>query len=1137
MKKYRSLLYLIFGFIPIWGLTQTAKVDSLKTVLDQTKIDSVKLDILLNLSSSLWQTEPNEGVKYAKEAVTIADQLGQFEKSAIAFKNVGLAYYALGDIPNVLEFWQQSLGIYRKINNDAGISNLLGNIGAVYNDQGDDAKALELFLESLRISENTDDSLRIATTLINIGFVYLKKPQTHQEALRVLERALSISEAIDFQVGIGTACVNIGETFLKQNEVDSALFYLEQARDVFRNSGGSLSYALNNIGKTYVLKGDYQSAIKNQKEAVDIAIKNDLKLESGHAYLGLADTYKASGNLVLAKRNYQKAQLIYQDTGTKEGLKDSYFGLAKTFESLGDFRNAYQYHELYSYYKDTLYNVATDDKLKSLKFTYDIEQKEAEIALLNKENDLQEAKIQKAQLTRNLFIIIAAALLIIGAGIVVQFLILKKSRERKQALEKEKELTEHLQQIDKLKDQFLANTSHELRTPLNGIIGLAESLKDGAAGSLPPKAIHDLEMITSSGKRLSNLVNDILDFSKLKNHDLDLQLKPVDIHSAVNIVLQLSRPLLEHKEIELINKVPKNASLAESDENRLQQMLHNLIGNAIKFTETGTVEVSMLTKGDFHEISVRDTGIGIPKEKFDTIFRSFEQGDGDAAREFGGTGLGLSVTKQLVDVHGGKIWVESEVGAGSTFTFTLPVSKASRSQISETNEAEMENEIIHVLADIEKEINPESELSRQSGTIETYKNGSTAKVLVVDDEPVNRQVLENHLSNAGYAVVQAASGQEALDIMEVEKSFDLILLDIMMPKMSGYEVCDVLRNKFSPSELPVVMLTAKNRVNDLVDGFNAGANDYLTKPFAKDELLSRIKTHLNLHRINKATGKFVPMEFLEVLGRDSITEVRLGDSHEEEVTVFFSDIRSYTTLSETMSPNQNFKFVNAYNKRMGPIINQYNGFINQYLGDGIMAIFPKSPVNSLRASIDMQHKLQEYNQSRAAQSRIPIKVGMGLHTGSLIMGIIGDGDRMDPATISDAVNTAARIEGLTKYFGVQILLSGDTLDKIEDRHEFNLRYLGKVLVKGKKLPVDIFECFDGDLPEVHKNKLSTKEVFDEGVNYYYQKELKKALKAFEWVHQKMTNDQPSVHFINKIKSYLERGLPADWDGVERMLNK
>ena len=215
------------------------------------------------------------------------------------------------------------------------------------------------------------------------------------------------------------------------------------------------------------------------------------------------------------------------------------------------------------------------------------------------------------------------------------------------------------------KNEFLANTSHELRTPLNGIIGIAESLIDGATGKLPENTHYNLGLIASSGRRLSNLVNDILDFSKLRHKNIELQIKPVGMREITDVVFALSQPLIGKKRLKLINEISFNVPLVDADENRVQQILHNLIGNAIKFTEEGKVVVLATVVGEQLEITVADTGIGIPVEQHDRIFESFEQADSSTARVYNGTGLGLAIAKQLVELHGGQIWLESTLGKGS----------------------------------------------------------------------------------------------------------------------------------------------------------------------------------------------------------------------------------------------------------------------------------------------------------------------------------------------------------------------------------------------------------------------------------------------------------------------------------------
>ncbi len=406
------------------------------------------------------------------------------------------------------------------------------------------------------------------------------------------------------------------------------------------------------------------------------------------------------------------------------------------------------------------------------------------------------------------------------------------AKQHKQVIETNKVLeakNEQLQQLDELKDEFLANTSHELRTPLNGIIGLAESLNDGAAGPLSDEVQKNILMIAQSGHRLNNLVNEILDFSKLKHKNLELQLKAVGIREVSQVVLTLCQPLLGHKPVQLvINAIAPDLPPAYADENRLQQILYNLVGNAIKFTESGRIEISAKRNKQGLLITVSDTGIGIPAEQLDRIFESFEQGEG----AYGGTGLGLAVTQQLVELHNGHIQVESTVGVGSRFSFTLPIAQVEKSQV-------------------EKSQVQFSQLRHQA-LIETSQSVTSgqSKILVVDDEPVNIQVLVNHLSLQNYAVYQASNGMEALDMINEDFKPDLILLDVMMPKMTGYEVCRRLREQFPLNELPILMLTAKNQVSDMVKGLEMGANDYLTKPVSKDELLARVQTQIQLYQIN-----------------------------------------------------------------------------------------------------------------------------------------------------------------------------------------------------------------------------------------------------------------------------------------------
>ena len=414
-------------------------------------------------------------------------------------------------------------------------------------------------------------------------------------------------------------------------------------------------------------------------------------------------------------------------------------------------------------------------------------------------------------------------------------------------LERERLINHRLRQVDKLKDAFLANTSHELRTPLHGITGMAESLMEGDAGDVSPAVHTNLSMIVASGRRLSRLVDDILDFSKLRHGSVELQRHAVDLHSLTEVILAMMRRVSGPKALELVNAVPDDLPHAYADEDRLQQMLYNLLGNAIKFTESGTVTISASTAGRRLTVRVVDTGIGIPPEQQTQIFEAFEQGDASTAREFGGTGLGLAVTAQLATLHGGTLRVESTPGEGSTFSFDLPIADGQ-------DEAPAAPTSVPRILEVPEVPSPAAEPAHSAIATRhaPASDGSTPqRLLLVDDEPINLRLLENFLSTKNFQLTSASNGLEALTLIE-QQPFDLVLLDIMMPKMSGYDVCRIVRQTHPAEKLPIVFLSAMKQVENRMAALDQGGNDYLTKPIHRGELLSRVHTHLALLRAHRA---------------------------------------------------------------------------------------------------------------------------------------------------------------------------------------------------------------------------------------------------------------------------------------------
>lgn len=410
-------------------------------------------------------------------------------------------------------------------------------------------------------------------------------------------------------------------------------------------------------------------------------------------------------------------------------------------------------------------------------------------------------------------------------------LIESQNKELEQNLKLIQKQNDDLQLANKLKDEFLATTSHELRTPLHGMVGIAEALISGANGPIPAHQKYQLDIIINSGQRLATLVDDLLDYHKMRYGSLDIQKSAVDISSATRLVLELSNHLLGNKPIRIINQITTNVAFVSADPQRLEQILYNLIGNAIKYTSEGKIVISANIVDDSVRVQVVDTGQGIPAEHLEHIFEPLIQAGQDAGRYRQGAGLGLSITRQLIELMGGTLYVSSQPMVGTTFSFTLPI--ANEEEIASSYNMTSLN---HFKA-------PDAFDVIEGESTALPENSDGPLLIVADDEPVNLHVLDSFLRLEGYRVRTANDGPETIELIKQEKP-ELLLLDVMMPGMSGYQVCEKLREEYDHAELPILMLTALNQTEDRIRGFQAGANDYLSKPFNKQELAARIIAHL-----------------------------------------------------------------------------------------------------------------------------------------------------------------------------------------------------------------------------------------------------------------------------------------------------
>lgn len=292
-----------------------------------------------------------------------------------------------------------------------------------------------------------------------------------------------------------------------------------------------------------------------------------------------------------------------------------------------------------------------------------------------------------------------------------------------------------------------------------------------------------------------------------------------------------------------------------------------------------------------------------------------------------------------------------------------------------------------------------------------------------------------------------------------------------------------------------------------------------------------------LENLLAAYSRFVPKTFLQFLNKESITDVQLGDQTQQEMTILFSDIRSFTTLSENMTPKENFNFLNSYLKRVGPVIRSYNGFIDKYIGDGIMALFPHEPDNAVMAAIEMMRKVDEYNSHRKSIGYQQIKIGIGIHTGLLMLGTIGEEERMDGSVISDSVNLCSRMEGLTKFYGSPIIISRETMKKLKDQGKYNIRFLDKVQVKGKNIPVSIYEVYNTDPSDIIEKKDMGKQALEQAIALYFERKLDDALNIFLSLQKDCPWDMLVQLYVKRCEKYIKDGIPDDWTGIEVLGSK
>lgn len=398
-----------------------------------------------------------------------------------------------------------------------------------------------------------------------------------------------------------------------------------------------------------------------------------------------------------------------------------------------------------------------------------------------------------------------------------------------------KQLSEELLVHNQMKDEFLVKTSHEIQTPLHGILNISQSLLEGREGPLKKNQQESVMLIHNVGKRLSSIVDDLLHASETNDIHMNVNPKAINIKVVKDIVNEMDVLIPKSDKVHLISRIPDNSPLIYADEQRLQQILYNLINNAIKFTNEGGIFVRAEIVGEEVRISVQDSGKGIAESDLKKIFTSFYQVKSGSNTAGKGLGLGLTITKQLVEALDGEIRVTSELGRGTCFIFTLPL--ATKEQLAETKE----NILSLPNLKNEHEINVNLKLPMR------IVGNRKFTILIIDDNHINLKVLLDIVNTLGFSVIAADNGRDALRLIK-EETIDLLLLDLMMPEMTGYEVCEVVRKEYHMVELPILIITAAGAPADYSASFQAGANGFIRKPIDAEDMKARIESILAMKK-------------------------------------------------------------------------------------------------------------------------------------------------------------------------------------------------------------------------------------------------------------------------------------------------
>jgi signal transduction histidine kinase/AraC-like DNA-binding protein len=805
--------------------------------------------------------EYDSAATFNERAGALGTKLSNREILAFFYSNEGIITAMGGDRTAGMEHFLKSLEMFRELKNEAQVGVAMIRIGHTFELAGNYEKAIDYLLQSLEINQILNNHSNAGWSLLNLGVTY-SRIDNIPLAVAYYKKALELAEkGENFRLTL--ACLdNLGGKYSMQGDFTNAVDYLMRAYRLSTRSGHNSRtvYITGNLAENYLYMGRYDSAELFGLENLRIAVREKNAFEKRQAYLVLSRIYAA-------KNEYAKA---YEMSQRHVALTDSTFNEEKSRQ------------------------------IEEIREKYETERKEQMIVNLRAANE-------NALFKNRTYAGAAVGSLLLG-GLLFYIQRLKAKRNRT-LLEKE-------QEVDRMKSRFFANISHEFRTPLTLILG---PIPDMLSKTQDPATRKQLRVMNNNASRLLDLINQLLDLSKIESGNMRLQVSQSDIITVVKGVTLSFHSIIEQKEIDLaLNICPQKLEM-NFDRSKFETVLTNLLANAFKFTPPKgriSVESKIVKRNtkrgvrEFIEISVADTGSGIPEKDLGNIFNRFYQSDNNQLSQQEGSGIGLALSKELVELHGGGIYSWSKLGEGTKVVFDIPIDIPDSVAASEGAPAPKRYKPPGIAAE---------EGGAAGGDDEITPLDAKPVVLVAEDHPEVHHYIHDILKGR-YSVLLAKDGEEGI-VKATNAIPDLIISDVMMPKKDGYELCRTLKGDERTSHIPIILLTAKAGSEDRIGGLKSEADDYVTKPFIPDELLARvenlIESRKKLRQRYKKESILKPSEIAENSVDEKflhklmeIVESQIGNEHfgveqlSEEIGMSRSQLHRKLKALLDQGPNQ-----------------------------------------------------------------------------------------------------------------------------------------------------------------------------------------------------------------------------------------